>query len=94
MKFGIRKPSRKKRMAARTSLKRYVRHKLGLKAPSGMGWVTNPKKDAYNRLYNRTTFGIEGLAPGTRRRKTPRPGSVGTLLLGILIFYLIAKLLF
>jgi len=57
MKFGIRIPSVKKRIAARTSLKRVVRHNLGLKAPSGLGWLTNPKKAAYNRIYNRTTIG-------------------------------------
>jgi hypothetical protein len=57
MKFGFRKPSLKKRIAARTSLKRYVRHSLGFKAPRGWGWLTNPKKAAYNRVYNRTTVG-------------------------------------
>jgi hypothetical protein len=34
-----------------------VRHNLGLKAPRGWGWPTNPKKAAYNRVYNRTTIG-------------------------------------
>lgn len=57
MKFGIRKPSLKKRLAARTSIKRVVRHNLGIKAPKGFGWVTNPKKAAYNRVYNKTTTG-------------------------------------
>lgn len=50
-------PSLKKRIAARTSLKRYVRHSMGLKAPRGWGWLTNPKKAAYNRVYNRTSKG-------------------------------------
>jgi hypothetical protein len=58
MKFGIRKPSIKKRVAARTSVKRAIRHRAGVKAPRGAGWVTNPKKAAYNRVYNRTTKGI------------------------------------
>jgi len=58
MKFGMRKPSLKKSIAARTSVKRYVRHNLGMKAPRGWGWLTNPKKAAYNRVYNRTTFSI------------------------------------
>lgn len=57
MKFGFRKPSLKKRIAARTSLKRMVRHSLGFKAPRGLGWITNPKKAAYNRIYNRTSRG-------------------------------------
>jgi len=55
VKIGFRKPSLKKRIAARTSWKRAVRHNLGFKAPRGMGWLTNPKKAAYNRVYNRTT---------------------------------------
>jgi len=57
MKFGFRVPSLKKRLAARTSLKRIVRHRLGLKAPRGWGWLTNPRRAAYNRVYNRTTRG-------------------------------------
>lgn len=61
MKFGMRKPSLKKSIAARTSVKRYVRHSLGLKAPRGYGWITNPKKAAYNRVYHRTTFGLSDI---------------------------------
>jgi hypothetical protein len=50
-------PSITKRIAARTSIKRYVRASLGLKAPRGYGWITNPKRALYNRVYNRTTAG-------------------------------------
>jgi hypothetical protein len=57
MKFGFRIPNLNKRIAARTSLKRYVRQNLGFKAPRGWGWVTNPKKALYNRVYNRTKTG-------------------------------------
>jgi len=57
MKFGIRTPSLRRRIAARTSLKRYVRHSLGFKAPRGWGWLTSPRRAAYNRVYNRTTVG-------------------------------------
>jgi len=59
MKFGIRKPSIRKSIAARTSVKRLIRQNLGLKAPRGYGWITNPKKAAYNRVYNRTTKGCK-----------------------------------
>ncbi|MBI5504125.1 MAG: hypothetical protein HY899_04965 [Deltaproteobacteria bacterium] len=55
MKFGFRVPSLTKRIAARTSWKRIVRHSLGVKAPRGWGWLTNPRRAAYNRVYNRTT---------------------------------------
>lgn len=57
MKFGYRKPSLKKRIAARTSVERYIRHSLGMKAPRGWGWLTNPKRAAYNRMYNKTSKG-------------------------------------
>jgi hypothetical protein len=64
VKFGIRAPSLRKRIAARTSLKRCVRHSLGFKAPRGWGWLTNPRRAAYNRAYNRTTIGcaVAGIA--------------------------------
>lgn len=62
MKFRVRRPSVRKRIAARTSVKRYVRHSLGLKAPRGWGWLTNPRRAAYNRMYYRTTVGC--LLPG------------------------------
>lgn len=66
MKFGIRTPSLKKRIAARTSWKRYARHSLGLKAPRGAGWITNPRKAAYNRVYNRTSVSVDRLFGGRR----------------------------
>jgi hypothetical protein len=53
-------PSLKKRVAARTSPARWARHSLGLKTPRSWGWLTNPRKAAYNRVYHRTTFGLRG----------------------------------
>lgn len=58
MKFGIRTPNFKKRISARTSIKRQVIHRAGLKMPRGYGWIRNPKKYAYNKVYNRTSFDI------------------------------------
>lgn len=58
MKVGMRTPSLRKSIAARTSVARYVRHNLGIKAPRGYGWLTDPKKAPYNRIYNRTTFSV------------------------------------
>jgi hypothetical protein len=57
VRFGFRVPSLSKRIAARTSIKRLVKNKLGLRAPRGWGWITNPKRAAYNRVYYRTTRG-------------------------------------
>lgn len=61
MKFGVRKPSIKRSIAARTSPKRIARNALGLKAPRGAGWLTDPKKAAYNRVYNRTSVSVWSL---------------------------------
>jgi hypothetical protein len=69
MKFGFRRPSLKKRLAARTSLKRMVRHRLGLKVPRGWGWLTDPTKAAYNRVYSRTTIDLLALLRKLFRRR-------------------------
>jgi hypothetical protein len=61
VKYGIRTPSLRKSIAARTSTKRIVKNALGLKAPRGYGWITNPKKAAYNRVYNRTSVSAGSL---------------------------------
>jgi hypothetical protein len=78
MKFGLRMPSLKKRISARTSWKRVARHNLGLKAPRGWGWVTNPRKAAYNRVYNRTTVGLDSVL-SSRSSRTAASGSAGCL---------------
>jgi cytochrome c556 len=57
VRFVFRVPSLKKRISARTSVKRHVRNSLGLKTPRVWGWITNAKKAADNRVYNRTTRG-------------------------------------
>lgn len=61
MKFGMRKPSLKKSLKARTTgkAKRAIKKALipgyGKK---GTGWIKNPKKALYNKVYNKTTFSI------------------------------------
>ncbi len=60
MKFGLRMPSLKKSLAARTSPKRALRSKL--RAPKGLGVLTNPKKALQNRVYNRTTVDVRQIA--------------------------------
>lgn len=57
----IRKPSLKKSISARTTgrakrtVKKAIMPGYGKK---GMGWITNPKKAAYNKVYNKTSFSI------------------------------------
>lgn len=58
MKFGFRTPSLRRSISARTSWKRVIRHSIGLKAPRSLGFVTNPKRYLYNKMYHRTTFGL------------------------------------
>ena len=61
LKFGFRTPSLKKSLKARTTgkVKRQVKKALipgyGKK---GMGWIKNPKKAAYNKVYNKTSFSL------------------------------------
>ena len=61
MKFGVRTPSIKRSLKARTTgkAKRTVKKALlpgyGKK---GAGWIKNPKKAAYNKVYNKTSFSI------------------------------------
>lgn len=61
MKFGLRTPSLKRSLSARTkgraarTVKKALIPGYGKK---GMGWIKNPKKAAYNKVYNKTTFSI------------------------------------
>jgi hypothetical protein len=88
MRLGPRRPSMKKRLAARTSWKRYVRHSLGFKAPRGMGWLTNPRKAAYNRVYNRTTF-----SPFRSSARSPRgSGMAGKAIVVVICLYVLSRL--
>lgn len=57
VRVGFRRPSIRRRIAARTSVRRFARQSLGLRAPRGWGWVTNPRRALYNRIYRRTTVG-------------------------------------
>lgn len=65
MKFGLRKPSIKKSVKARTTgkLKRKVKSSVNpLYGKKGMGYVKNPKRAVYNKVYNKTTVGINPLS--------------------------------
>src|SRR6266404_4859851 len=83
MKFGFRTPSLNKRIAARTSWKRVVRHNLGFKAPRGWGWLTNSRKAAYNRIYNRTTIDPIKFFLGGGRKRRSGPSSLARMSSGV-----------
>jgi len=61
MKFGMRKPSIKKSIKARTTgkakraIKKSVVPGYGKK---GTGMIKSPKKAVYNKVYNKTSFSI------------------------------------
>lgn len=91
MKFGFRPPSLKKRIAARTSVRRYVAHSLGFKAPRGMGLLTNPKKALYNRVYSCTT--IDPLKAPRRRRSARSDEDGGNVWINLLAVILVVALM-
>lgn len=59
MKIGMRKPSVKKSLKARTTGKAKRKVKKALVpgyGKKGMGFVKSPKKSVYNKVYKKTTF--------------------------------------
>ncbi|MCC8013819.1 MAG: hypothetical protein LIO87_01365 [Eubacterium sp.] len=61
MKIGMRKPSLKKSFRARTTGKAKRKIKKNLipgYGKKGIGWLKNPKKAAYNKIYKKTSFSI------------------------------------
>lgn len=62
MKIGLRKLSIKKRIKARTTgkIKRKIKRSVNpLYGKKGMGWINDPKRALYNKIYNKTTFSID-----------------------------------
>lgn len=60
MKIGIRKPSIRKMIKARTTgqLKRKIKRAVNpFYGKKGMGWL-HPKRAIYNRIYRRTTVSV------------------------------------
>jgi hypothetical protein len=99
VKFGIRTPSFKKRVAARKSGlpggKRFWRHKVGMKMPKGAGWATNPERFAYNKVYRRTSWsvGSGGLGVPRRRRRRAGHGAAAGSIQGLLALVAVAFVL-
>ena len=73
MKMGIRKPSIKKSIKARTTgkLKRQVKKAVNpMYGKKGMGFVNDPKKAVYNKVYNKTSVGVSDLVKTTSSTST------------------------
>lgn len=61
MTFGLRTMSLKGSLKARTTAKAKRRVKKAIVpgyGKKGMEWIKNPKKAAYNKIYNKTSFSI------------------------------------
>ena len=64
MKVGMRTPSIKKSVSARTTGKfnRAVKSSINpLYGKRGMGWINDPKRAAYNKVYHKTTVSAKEL---------------------------------
>ena len=111
MKYGVRKPSVKKSISARTTgkVKRQVKRSVNpLYGKNGMGVVNDPKKAAYNAVYNRTTTGVSDILNDNEPEEPTVLGTIGAffqLLWGLIqlafwgaivvgIIYLIVKIIF
>ena len=111
MKYGVRKPSVKKSISARTTgkVKRQVKRSVNpLYGKKGMGVVNDPKKAAYNAVYNRTTTGVSDILNDNEPEEPTVLGTIGALfqlLWGLIqlafwgaivvgIIYLIVKIIF
>lgn len=71
MKIGMRKPSVKKSFKARTTAKykraakRAINPTYGKK---GLGLINDPKKSVYNKVYNKTTFGLDDVISSSKNK--------------------------
>ena len=77
MKIGVRKPSLKKSFKARTTgrIKRKIKRTVNpFYGKKGLGFIKNPKKAIYNKIYRKTTFSPFSLSKG-----------IGGLIAGIII---------
>lgn len=71
MKIGMRKPSLTRSLKARTTSKWKRQAKKAIipgYGKKGMGWVKNPKKAMYNKIYHKTTFGLSDLFKSSKKR--------------------------
>lgn len=71
MKIGMRKPSLTRSLKARTTGKWKRQAKKAIipgYGKKGMGWVKNPKKAMYNKVYHKTTFGLSDLFKPSKKK--------------------------
>jgi len=79
MKFGFRTPNIKKSIKARTTgkLKRSIKRKVNpFYGKKGMGYLRNPKKAIYNKVYNKVT--IDPLKPIKKKSNNKTTTKINT----------------
>lgn len=80
MKMGVRKPSIKKSISARTTgkIKRSIKKSVNpLYGKKGMGYINDPEKAVYNKVYDKTTIGAKDiLDPPKSHEQSPKPADV------------------
>ncbi|WP_431031718.1 TM2 domain-containing protein [Streptococcus anginosus] len=75
MKIGMRTPSLKRSLKARTTskwkrqMKKAVIPGYGQK---GIGWIKNPKKAMYNKVYRKTTFGLSDIIKSSKKKNSAK----------------------
>ena len=80
MKYGIRTPNINKRISARTTgkIKRIVNKAVNpLYGKKGMGFINDPSKAVYNKVYNKTTISFDKIINGI----------FGAILMLVVIFF-------
>lgn len=79
MKYGVRKPNIKKSVKARTTGKAKRRMKKAvnpLYGKKGMGVINDPKKAAYNAVYNHTTVSAADILEQNNENRPPSNDSL------------------
>ena len=79
MKYGMRTPNINKRISARTTGKitRTMNKAVNpLYGKKGMGFINNPSKAIYNKVYNKTTISVDNIIDGI----------FGTILMLVVVF--------
>lgn len=72
MKIGVRKPSVKRSIKAHTTgkVKRSVKKAVNpLYGKKGMGYINDPQKAVYNKVYNKTTIGVRDVVDDNIKSK-------------------------
>ena len=95
MKIGVRKPSIKKSIKARTTgkVKRAIKSSVNpLYSKKGMGYINDPQKAIYNKVYNKTTVGIDNVFDSGisnedfNKTQSKEIGTTGTVFQSIVAF--------